>query len=290
MEKDDEVKGSGNSYTTVWRQYDPRVGRFFSVDPKSSHPLLIGQSPYNFSMNSPISLKDPNGDCPICITAGVGALIGGTAGFVGGLIAGKSFKESVALGIGGAVAGAIVGSGVGLIAGAGGVATLGAANAVYLTGAAGISGAIGGNLSEQGAKNVLGIQDGFDKEDFSLSLSLSIPSILLDKATGNATQGFKAALKKKTAAALAEEITFQQKKEFINTTKKQLKEALGNRITSKEARQTAEKALNFAIKSEAETVQIMAEATEKGVDITIGAILVGPLENVEDKAKEEIKK
>jgi len=33
MEKDDEVKGSGNSYTTEFRQYDPRLGRWMSLDP-----------------------------------------------------------------------------------------------------------------------------------------------------------------------------------------------------------------------------------------------------------------
>jgi len=27
MEKDDEVKGKGNSYTTTFRQYDARLGR-----------------------------------------------------------------------------------------------------------------------------------------------------------------------------------------------------------------------------------------------------------------------
>ena len=34
MEKDDEVSGSGNSYTTFYRQLDPRIGRWMSVDPK----------------------------------------------------------------------------------------------------------------------------------------------------------------------------------------------------------------------------------------------------------------
>ena len=32
-EKDDEVKGNGNSYTTEFRQLDPRLGRWLSVDP-----------------------------------------------------------------------------------------------------------------------------------------------------------------------------------------------------------------------------------------------------------------
>ena len=33
MEKDDEVKGVGNSYNTTFRQYDPRLGRWMSLDP-----------------------------------------------------------------------------------------------------------------------------------------------------------------------------------------------------------------------------------------------------------------
>jgi RHS repeat-associated protein len=33
MEKDDEMIGSGNSYTTYFRQYDPRLGRWKCMDP-----------------------------------------------------------------------------------------------------------------------------------------------------------------------------------------------------------------------------------------------------------------
>ena len=33
MEKDPEMKGDGNSYTTEFRQYDPRLGRWLSLDP-----------------------------------------------------------------------------------------------------------------------------------------------------------------------------------------------------------------------------------------------------------------
>ncbi|HET6243847.1 MAG: hypothetical protein H0V01_10785 [Bacteroidetes bacterium] len=57
MEKDDEVKGSGNSYTTEWRQYDPRLGRWLSRDPKL-HPW---QSPYAAFNNNPIYFVDPSG-------------------------------------------------------------------------------------------------------------------------------------------------------------------------------------------------------------------------------------
>ncbi|MGV6862272.1 MAG: RHS repeat domain-containing protein [Putridiphycobacter sp.] len=59
MEKDDEVKGEGNSYTTLFRQYDPRVGRWLSLDPLESK--FPGQSPYVAFDNNPIYFSDPNG-------------------------------------------------------------------------------------------------------------------------------------------------------------------------------------------------------------------------------------
>jgi RHS repeat-associated protein len=62
MEADKEVKGDGNHYTTHFRQYDSRLGRWFSIDPESHK--FPGWSPYVFSFNSPIILNDPNGDCP----------------------------------------------------------------------------------------------------------------------------------------------------------------------------------------------------------------------------------
>jgi RHS repeat-associated protein len=36
MERDNEVSGNGNSYTTEFRQYDPRLGRWKSLDPLAS--------------------------------------------------------------------------------------------------------------------------------------------------------------------------------------------------------------------------------------------------------------
>src|SRR6476620_10001873 len=58
-ENDNEVKGEGNQQDYGMRVYDPRVGRFLSVDPISKkYPEL---TPYQFASNSPIANVDIEG-------------------------------------------------------------------------------------------------------------------------------------------------------------------------------------------------------------------------------------
>lgn len=60
MEKDDEVKGEGNSYDFGARIYDPRIGRWLSVDAlDDKYPSL---SPYNFVANNPLLFVDVDGN------------------------------------------------------------------------------------------------------------------------------------------------------------------------------------------------------------------------------------
>jgi RHS repeat-associated protein len=59
MEKDDEIKGSGNSYDFGARIYDPRIGRWLSLDPLMSKYAYL--SPYHYTSNSPIALVDLDG-------------------------------------------------------------------------------------------------------------------------------------------------------------------------------------------------------------------------------------
>jgi RHS repeat-associated protein len=49
QEKDDEIKGEGNSLNYTFRMHDPRVGRFLSLDPLA--PQYPHNSPYAFSEN-----------------------------------------------------------------------------------------------------------------------------------------------------------------------------------------------------------------------------------------------
>jgi RHS repeat-associated protein len=59
MEQDPEVSGDGNSYTTEFRAYDPRLGRWKSLDPLMSK--FAHSSPYVGFANNPIVFTDPYG-------------------------------------------------------------------------------------------------------------------------------------------------------------------------------------------------------------------------------------
>lgn len=62
-ERDDEIKGSGNSYDFGARMLDTRLGRWFSLDKEGkSQP---GWSPYKGFNDNPIIFKDPDGNTEI---------------------------------------------------------------------------------------------------------------------------------------------------------------------------------------------------------------------------------
>ncbi|WP_298892457.1 deaminase domain-containing protein [uncultured Psychroserpens sp.] len=59
QEKDDEIKGEGNSINYKYRMHDPRVGRFFATDPlERNYPYY---SPYAFSGNKVIAFRELEG-------------------------------------------------------------------------------------------------------------------------------------------------------------------------------------------------------------------------------------
>src|SRR5215204_2966178 len=58
-ENDNEVKGEGNQQDYGMRIYDPRLGKFMSVDPLTgAYPEL---TPYQFASNTPIWALDVDG-------------------------------------------------------------------------------------------------------------------------------------------------------------------------------------------------------------------------------------
>ncbi|WP_165798557.1 DUF4225 domain-containing protein [Chitinophaga costaii] len=104
QEKSDEIKGEGNSYTAEFWEYDPGIGRRWSLDPKP----MIGVSEYAAFNSSPIQFSDPLGDtskpstAPIRIMGALNAVAGG-----GEIIAGATFGVTTSwTGLGAVVGGA----------------------------------------------------------------------------------------------------------------------------------------------------------------------------------------
>ncbi len=59
QEKDNEIKGEGNSLNYEFRMHDPRLGRFFAIDPlEAKYPQW---TPYQFSGNQVISTAELEG-------------------------------------------------------------------------------------------------------------------------------------------------------------------------------------------------------------------------------------
>ena len=66
-EKDDELSGVGNHITTFFREGDPRLLIWWTLDPKGH--MQPWQSPYSWMNGNPILNNDPLGDCPPCWAA-----------------------------------------------------------------------------------------------------------------------------------------------------------------------------------------------------------------------------
>ena len=93
------------------RTYDPTTGQFLQRDPVAAPPASPAASPYAYALGRPNVLADPTGQCPWCVLAGVGAVVGGAIGGAAYALTTDDFDVwqfggAVA---GGAVAGAVTG-------------------------------------------------------------------------------------------------------------------------------------------------------------------------------------
>ncbi|MCR9053845.1 MAG: RHS repeat-associated core domain-containing protein [Phaeodactylibacter xiamenensis] len=57
------------------RWYDAAIGRWTSVDMMADDLMQLDKSPYAYAWNNPVKLTDPDGNCPWCIGAVVGAAL-----------------------------------------------------------------------------------------------------------------------------------------------------------------------------------------------------------------------
>ncbi|MDH5397364.1 MAG: hypothetical protein OEX02_04415 [Cyclobacteriaceae bacterium] len=56
------------------RMYMADIGRWGVVDPKADDILQVDLTPYNYSWNDPVNIKDKDGECPMCWGAVFGAV------------------------------------------------------------------------------------------------------------------------------------------------------------------------------------------------------------------------
>jgi RHS repeat-associated protein len=112
------------------RDYDPDLGRFITQDPAARSGSQPYTSAYAYAENLPTTLTDPSGRCPTCISAGIGAVLGGA--IEGGMYAFTSGDDFTWGGLAEATGrGAVIGA-------VGGLLMPGAGNAVArLTGQSG---------------------------------------------------------------------------------------------------------------------------------------------------------
>ncbi|MFN0081174.1 MAG: RHS repeat domain-containing protein [Ferruginibacter sp.] len=66
-EKSDEILGEGNAYDFEARIYNPRLGRFLSVDPLADKQP--DKTPYHFVSNNPLNRIDPDGQWDVQVHA-----------------------------------------------------------------------------------------------------------------------------------------------------------------------------------------------------------------------------
>ncbi|MEE4000267.1 RHS repeat-associated core domain-containing protein [Tenacibaculum sp. FZY0031] len=74
--QDDLVGGKNlNWHDFGARNYDATIGRWFVIDPKADDIVQVDLTPYNYSWNNPSNVSDPDGECPWCWGAVIGAAI-----------------------------------------------------------------------------------------------------------------------------------------------------------------------------------------------------------------------
>ena len=67
--------GAGLQYLNAW-YYDPKLGMFLQPDWFEVTVPSVGTNRYSYSLNDPVNMSDPGGNCPVCIVVAVAYLLG----------------------------------------------------------------------------------------------------------------------------------------------------------------------------------------------------------------------
>ncbi|MBT9484955.1 RHS repeat-associated core domain-containing protein [Sediminibacterium sp.] len=107
--------GSGlELYDFNARTYDQQLGRFIQIDPATEEGNQESLTPYHFSGNNPSRFNDPDGKCPWCWGAIIGAAVEYGSQVASNLASGKSLGESMTNVDGGAI---LISAGAGALSG-----------------------------------------------------------------------------------------------------------------------------------------------------------------------------
>ncbi len=231
------------------RTYDLQIPRWHQIDSLADVEGQESFLSYHFSYDNPVRFSDPDGRSPLIA---VGAL----AGFAWGAwkygFSNGGWKKTLAATAAGAIMGATAGLGAGALTALGGVEAIGATNAAYIRLGASIGGTVASNLAEQGINNMLGSQSGFNKDDFMVSLVLSIPGGLTG-ISGTKYDGIKEGLGQSLQSAVSQSIErpmhTHAMRAFVKQEAAHIKKifaANGRNISSKQAKELAQRIVQQA--------------------------------------------
>jgi RHS repeat-associated protein len=155
-ERDEEV---GLDYMQA-RRYAAEFGRFMSVDPLADDAMQIHLTPYNYAWNNPVNITDPDGRCPSCVGALVGA---GLDIAFQTIVEGKSLNEVD-----------LVSVGISAAAGATGAGLISKANKLLSTGNKVNKATQLSNNVKQGAKFEKTVEKGLSKTDIDIAKQITV--------------------------------------------------------------------------------------------------------------------
>jgi len=186
--KEDQLQTGMYDYGA--RQYDPATARWYANDKLGNRPEQIDKSPYAYAWNNPVNLKDPDGNCPVCIIAAIGGAINVATHWNKIMSGGHPLRDGfAAFGIG-----AVAGTVAALTGGTALLAEGGATLSLASIGNAAAIGAYSGASSSlvQGVGNAVYFNDPYSPADF-------VSAAVLGGVTGGIAKGVEALLAGGTA-------------------------------------------------------------------------------------------